>query len=238
MAADADDAITEAEGGAVRYCYVTPKIVITEDQAEVADENAQLVFKVCQNMGFDPRIETINAVEAWLGSFQATAGTTCDAAGQHSKPCRHHPAHQHLARPRDQSMPVLSEGHAGTSAMARPPAARRSGSICTSATPATPASMGPTGSGKSVALGTIVGQLPCGPRLQIFFFDKGYSAFVLTKALGGQHLDLGEDEVPLQPLARIDDDTDRMKLQGLLEDWIELQAFNCCRRSARRCGVR
>ncbi len=56
MAADADEAITEAEGGAVRYCYVTPKVIITEDRADVADENAQLVFKVCQNMGFDPRI--------------------------------------------------------------------------------------------------------------------------------------------------------------------------------------
>jgi type IV secretion system protein VirB4 len=52
--------------------------------------------------------------------------------------------------------------------------------------------------------------------------DKGYSAYVLTKALGGEHLDLGEEEVPLQPLARIDDPTDRMKLQGLLEDWIAL----------------
>ena len=45
----------------------------------------------------------------------------------------------------------------------------------------------------------------------------------MTKALGGQHLDLGEDEVPLCPLARIDDETDRMKIQGLLEDWLELQ---------------
>jgi type IV secretion system protein VirB4 len=52
--------------------------------------------------------------------------------------------------------------------------------------------------------------------------DKGYSAFVLTRALGGEHLDLGEEKVPLQPLARIDDPTDRMKLQVLLEDWIAL----------------
>ena len=59
--------------------------------------------------------------------------------------------------------------------------------------------------------------------MQIFFMDKGYSAFVLTKALGGQHLDLGEEEVPLQPLARIDEPTDRMKIQVLLEDWIALQ---------------
>jgi type IV secretory pathway VirB4 component len=61
------------------------------------------------------------------------------------------------------------------------------------------------------------------PGMQIFFMDMDYSAFVLTKALGGQHLDLGEEEVPLQPLARIDEPTDRMKVQVLLEDWIELQ---------------
>ena len=82
---------------------------------------------------------------------------------------------------------------------------------------------GPTGSGKSVALGTIAANFRAILDGQIFFFDKGYSACVLTKALGGQHLDLGEDEVPLCPLARIDDETDRMKMQGLLEDWLELQ---------------
>jgi type IV secretion system protein VirB4 len=69
MASDADDAIAEAEGGAVRYCYVTPKVIITEDDSDAADENAQLVFKVCQNIGFDPRVESINVVEAWLGSL-------------------------------------------------------------------------------------------------------------------------------------------------------------------------
>jgi type IV secretion system protein TrbE len=64
---------------------------------------------------------------------------------------------------------------------------------------------GPTGAGKSVALGIIVANARAVPDMQIFFMDKGYSAFVLTKALGAQHLDLGEEEVPLQPLARIDD---------------------------------
>ena len=69
MAADADDAMAEAESGEVRFCYATAKIVVTADSAAEADEAARLIFKVCQNMGFDPRIETINAVEAWLGSI-------------------------------------------------------------------------------------------------------------------------------------------------------------------------
>jgi type IV secretion system protein TrbE len=82
--------------------------------------------------------------------------------------------------------------------------------------------IGSTGMGKSVALGYIVANFRAIPGGQVFFMDKGDSAFVLTNALGGEHLDLSEEEVPLQPLARIDDPTDRMKIQVLLEDWIAL----------------
>ena len=223
MAADADQAITEAEGGAVRYCYVTPKVIITEDRADVADENAQLVFKVCQNMGFDPRNETINAVEAWLGSLPGHGWydvrrpmvntqnladilpLTSIWAGLATNPCPYYPKNTPAlcygattgSTPFRLNLHVGDTGHTGI--------------------------YGPTGSGKSVALGTIAANFRAVPDGQIFFFDKGYSAYVLTKALGGQHLDFGEDEVPLCPLARIDDGTDRMKMQGLLEDWLELQ---------------
>jgi type IV secretion system protein TrbE len=222
MAADADEAITEAEGGAVRYCYVTPKVIITEDRAEAADENAQLVFKVCQNMGFDPRIETINAVEAWLGSLPGHGWydvrrplvntqnladilpLTSIWPGLETNPCPYYP----------RDTPALCYGATTGSTPFRL-------NLHVGDTGHT-AIFGPTGSGKSVALGTIAANFRSVPDGQVFFFDKGYSAFVLTKALGGQHLDLGEDEVPLQPLARIDDETDRMKLQTLLEDWLEL----------------
>jgi hypothetical protein len=33
-------------------------------------EGARLIFKVCQNMGFDPRIETANANEAWRRRYR------------------------------------------------------------------------------------------------------------------------------------------------------------------------
>ena len=83
--------------------------------------------------------------------------------------------------------------------------------------------IGVIGSGKSTALGVIAVNGRAVPGMQIFFFDKGYSAFVLTKALGGKHLDLVENHVPLQPLALIDDPTERMKIQALLEEWMPLQ---------------
>jgi type IV secretion system protein VirB4 len=224
MAADADDAITEAEGGAVRYCYVTAKVVITEDTSAAADENAQLVCKTCQNMGFEPHLETINAVEAYLGSLPGHGWfdvrrplvntqnladilpLTSIWPGLETNPCPYYP----------QNTPALCYGATTGNTPFR-------FNLHVGDTGHT-AIFGPTGSGKSVALGTIALNFRAVPDGQLFFFDKGYSAFVLTKALGGQHLDLGEDDVPLQPLARIDDPTDRMKVQALLEDWLELQS--------------
>lgn len=224
MAADADEAITEAEGGAVRYCYVTAKVVITEDSNAAADENAQLVRKACQNMGFEPHLETINAAEAYLGSLPGHGWfdvrrplvntqnladilpLTSIWPGLQTNPCPYYPP----------ATPALCYGATTGSTPFR-------FNLHVGDTGHT-AIFGPTGSGKSVALGTITLNFRATPEGQIFFFDKGYSAFVLTKALGGQHLDLGEDDVPLQPLARIDDPTDRMKVQALLEDWLELQS--------------
>ena len=223
MAADADDAIAEAEGGEVRCCYVTAKIVITADSAAEADEAARLIFKVCQNMGFDPRLETANANEAWLGSIpihgwydvrKPLVSTrnlvdimplTSVWSGLATNPCPYYP----------KDTPALCYGATTGSTPWR-------FNLHVTDTGHT-ALMGATGTGKSVALGVIAANFRAIPGGQVFFMDKGCSAFVLTKALGGQHLDLGEEEVPLQPLARIDDPTDRMKLQGLLEDWIALK---------------
>jgi type IV secretion system protein VirB4 len=223
MATDADEAIAEAEGGAVRYCYVTAKVVITEDSNRAADESAQLVYKACQNMGFEPHLETINAVEAYLGSLPGHGWfdvrrplvntqnladilpLTSIWPGLETNPCPYYPP----------NTPALCYGATSGSTPFR-------FNLHVGDTGHT-AIFGPTGSGKSVALGTITLNFRAMPDGQIFFFDKGYSAFVLTKALGGQHLDLGEDEVPLQPLACIDDPADRMKVQALLEDWLELQ---------------
>jgi type IV secretion/conjugal transfer VirB4 family ATPase len=226
MAADADDAIAEAEGGEVRFCYATPKIIVTGDTAAEADESARLIFKVCQNMSFDPRIETANANEAWLGSIpihgwydvrkpMVSTRNLVDImpltsiwSGLPVNPCPYYPA----------NTPALCYGATTGSTPFR-------FNLHVADTGHTMA-IGPTGAGKSVAIGIIIANARAVPRMQIFLMDKGYSAFVLTKALGGQHLDLGEGEVPLQPLARIDDPTDRMKIQGLLEDWIALQNVN------------
>jgi type IV secretion system protein TrbE len=223
MAQDADAAITEAQSGEVRFCYATFKIILTADSKADVKEAVRLIFRHCQNRGFDPRVETHNANEAWLGSIpihgwydvRKPLVSTRNLAdimpltgiwpGLAINPCPYYP----------KDTPALCYGatSGGTPWRFNLHVADTGHTII----------IGPTGAGKSVALGTITANFRAIPDGQIFFFDKGYSAFVLTHALGGQHLDLGEDYVPLQPLARVDDPTDRMQMQTLLESWIALQ---------------
>lgn len=183
MATDADDAMAEAESGEVRFCYATPKVVITTDTAVEADEAARLIFKTCQNLGFDPRLESINAVEAWLGSIplhgwydvRKPLVSTRNLAdimpltgiwlGLAINPCPYYPP----------DTPALCYGATSGSTPWR-------FNLHVSDTGHT-LIIGPTGAGKSVALGVIAANFRAIPQGQIFFLDKGYSAYVLTLSL-------------------------------------------------------
>lgn len=63
--------------------------------------------------------------------------------------------------------------------------------------------VGPTGAGKSTALGLITAQYKKYPDSQVFIFDKGGSARILTYAIGGTFFDLGVDNLTFQPLRSI-----------------------------------
>lgn len=222
MANDANAALKAAENGDVRFCYATPKIVIIADTAAEANERARQIFQITQNLGFDPRHETINCVESWLGSIPIHGW---------------YDVRKPLVNTRNLAdiMP-LTTVWPGLAINPNPYYPADTPALCYGATTGgTPFRfnlhisdvghtllVGPTSTGKSVALGTIAANARAIPRVQIFFMDKGYSAYVLTKALGGAHLNLAEDDVPLQPLAHIDDPIDRMKIQSLLEDWLVL----------------
>jgi len=223
MATDADSAITEAQSGQVRYCYYTTAVVIIEDDAADADENAQEILKQFQHHGFDARIEHINANEAYLGSLPGHGYYNVRRPLMHS---------QNLA----DLLPITS-AWPGEEYNSCPFYPERSPSLCYAATGgATPFRLnlhvgdvghtlvfGPTGSGKSTLLGLLMAQFFRYQNAQVFCFDKGRSAFVLTHAAGGRHYDLGEDEICFCPLARIDDEAERMWAQEWLESLLRLQ---------------
>src|SRR5208283_5149209 len=66
---------------------------------------------------------------------------------------------------------------------------------------------GPTGAGKSVSLSHIANSALRYKDSQVYMFDKGYSQYVLTHAVGGRFYDiLGDnDELAFCPLSELDD---------------------------------
>ncbi|HWZ60613.1 MAG TPA: hypothetical protein VNW46_16645, partial [Gemmatimonadaceae bacterium] len=69
MAKDAGEAAAELASGAVRFCYATQVIVVTDPDPVVATDVARLILGRCADEGYGGRIESVNAVEAYLGSL-------------------------------------------------------------------------------------------------------------------------------------------------------------------------
>ena len=77
--------------------------------------------------------------------------------------------------------------------------------------------VGPTGAGKSVLLSLVAMQFRRYPNSQIYIFDKGGSARAATLAMGGSWFDLGSNSaLAFQPLAHIEDTHQRAWAQ----EWV------------------
>ena len=68
-AMDADAALQELGSDAIGQAFVTATVTVWDDDPRVADEKLRLVEKVIQGRDFTCMVESVNAVEAWLGSL-------------------------------------------------------------------------------------------------------------------------------------------------------------------------
>jgi type IV secretion system protein VirB4 len=211
-ALDADAALQELGADLVGEAYVTATITVWNVDPRIAEERQRLVEKTVQGRDFTCMRETVNAIEAWLGSL---------------------PGHVY-ANVRQPPISTLNLAHmmpfsavwAGPERddhFQGPPLffARTEGS--------TPFRfslhvgdvghtliVGPTGAGKSVLLALMAMQFRRYAGAQIFAFDFGGSIRAAALAMGGDWHDLGgaladdiTEPVALQPLARIDDAGER-----------------------------
>ena len=69
QAEDADLALQEVNGEAAGAAYVTLTITVADANEATAFERIRQIRQVADGMGFVTALETINAVEAWLGSL-------------------------------------------------------------------------------------------------------------------------------------------------------------------------
>jgi type IV secretion system protein VirB4 len=227
MAEDADDAITEATSGLVRFGYYTNVLLLFGEDRGDLEAHARVVLREFQHRGFAARLETVNALEAFLGSipghgyrnvrrpllhtlnFADLIPTTGIFPGLPTNPCPFYPPN---------SPPLFTANTSGYTPFRFHLHISDVGHALV---------IGPTGSGKSTLLGLLMAQFLRYKGAQIFAFDKGYSAFVLTKAVRGDHYDVaGPDAQALgfTPLARVDDPNERLWAQDWVESLLALQS--------------
>src|SRR6202790_4728968 len=211
-AMDADAALQELGSDAIGQAFITATVTVWDDDPRVGDEKLRLVEKVIQGRDFTCIVESLNAVEAWLGSLPGH----CYANVRQPPVSTLNLAH----------MIPLSAVWAGPERdehFNAPPLflARTEGS--------TPFRfslhvgdvghtliVGPTGAGKSVLLALMALQFRRYAGAQVFAFDFGGSIRAAALAMGGDWHDLGgaladnaSAPVALQPLARVDDAGER-----------------------------
>ncbi len=217
-AADADAALQSLGSDHVGFGYMTATIVVRHPDASVADDRIRTVERVINGQGFTCINETVNAVDAWLGTLPGNAYANVRQPLVHTLNLAHitplstvwaGPEHNdHLDGP-----PLLM---ATTSSGTPFRLVTHQGDVGHTLI------VGPTGAGKSVLLSLLAMQFCRYDDAQVFVFDKGLSARCAMTALGGDHFDLGLDgDLAFQPLALIDDEAElaaaHLWVLGLLE---------------------
>ena len=217
-AADADEALQELGADMAGAAYITATLTVWDEDEAVADAKLKAAEKVIQGRDFTCKPETLNAIEAWLGSLpghlyanvrQPPVSTLNLAhmipiSAVWAGPARN----DHLDGP-----PLFYAETEGSTPFRFSPHVGDVGHTLV---------VGPTGSGKSVLLALMALQFRRYAGAQIFAFDFGRSIRCATVACGGDWQDLAgalsDDEaaVQLQPLRNIDETSERAWAQ----DWL------------------
>ncbi|WP_334151191.1 conjugal transfer protein TrbE [Hyphomicrobium sp.] len=201
-AMDADEALQELGADDVAFGYLTTAIVIADANLQLANEKLLAVERIINTRGFATIRETLNAVDAWLGSLPGNPYANVRQPIVHTINLAH-------------MMPVSAvwAGPTMNRHLNAPPL------MVTETRGSTPFRLdlhvddvghtlvvGPTGSGKSVLLSLLALQFRRFIGAQVIMFDRGRSARASTLAMNGASVELGlEGSLSLQPLSRIDE---------------------------------
>lgn len=201
-AIDADEALQELGQDDVAFGHLTTAIVVADADARQANEKLLAVERIINTRGFVTIRESLNAVEAWLGSLPGNPYANVRQPIVHTLNLAHMmPVSAVWAGPemnRHLNAPTLMMAETRGATPFR--LDLHMGDVGHTLV------VGPTGAGKSVLLALLALQFRRFIGAQVVLFDRGRSARAATLSMGGASIDLGlEGTLSLQPLARIDE---------------------------------
>lgn len=218
-ASEADLALQDLGGDAVAYAYVTANLVVWDDDPAAADAKLALAERVITGRDFTIIRERVGAVEAWLGSLPGHAYANVRQPPLSTLNLAHiaplsavwagPERNAHLNGP-----PLLMARTEGSTPFRLSTHVGEVGHTLV---------VGPTGAGKSVLLAVMALQFRRYSGARVFAFDFGASIRAAALGMGGAFHDLGgvlretdRPAVDLQPLARIDQESERIWAAGWL----------------------
>jgi type IV secretion/conjugal transfer VirB4 family ATPase len=211
-ALDADLALQELGADVVAQAYVTATVTVWDEDPVIAQDRLRLVEKTIQGRDFTCMRETLNAIEAWLGSLPGHVYANVRQPPISTLNLAHMmPFSAVWAGPeRDEHLNAPPLFFARTEGATPFRFCLHVGDVGHTLV------VGPTGAGKSVLLALMALQFRRYAGAQVFAFDFGGSIRAAALAMGGDWHDLGgalagdaSEPVALQPFARIDDAGER-----------------------------
>lgn len=196
---DSQDAYDGVQDQVFGVGFYTANIILMSQNEDELKKYLKALTGELNVLGFVPRIEKENALEAWKGSIPGNTFSNVRRPlintialahllplvsvwpGEENCPCPFYPKGSPalMVCTTDLSTPFrfnIHDGDIGHTLI-----------------------FGPTGSGKSTLIGLIVAQFLRYQNAQIFAFDKGMSLFPLTAACKGKHFDVGEGGLSFAP---------------------------------------
>ncbi len=208
------------EADSFGFVYYTTAIIVSDSDPDIADQRARIVKQLMVDSGFKKvNVETLNAVEAWMGSLPGLVGRNIRrelvSTGNfvHLMPISDiwagHSWNKHLNGP-----PLLYTETNGSTLFRLNLHVGQVGHTML---------IGDTGAGKSVHLCSIEAAFRRYKNARVIIFDNGKSSKILTYGVGGRFYDLADEKggLSFQPLARVDNPSERQWAMEWLCDFLQ-----------------
>ena len=202
--AEIDAARQELDAGRETFGCYTAVIILMDEDFEKLQEQADLCVHCLENLGFGARIETLNAVEAFLGSLPGhTKENLRRPLVSQQALCDLLPLSQPWEGERTAPNPMLGPD-AGPLMQVRTAGRGRFYLNLHEYDLGHTIVIGPPGAGKSVLLQALMVNFLRYPKARVYAFDKGWSFYALSQTLPGEHIVLESVQSAFCPLADAD----------------------------------